>query len=113
MHAGQGKIATMLPKSFDKHETKFAMFMAWILVPCLFTLLGFYLGTIFGNREHKVDLQVSDIHNGRMCAAVFFLVSLVAAVIVTIIIPKVVAKDYADREARWADRSQDHDHDDN
>lgn len=98
----------MLPKSFDKHETKFAMFLAWILVPCLFTLLGFYLGTIFGNREHKVDLQVSDIHNGRQYAVIFFIVSIIAAVIVTMIIPKVVEKDYADREAKWAARSHEH-----
>ena len=98
----------MLPKSFDKHETKFALFLAWILSPCLLTLLGFYLGTIFGNREHKVDLQVADIHVGRQYAAIFFCVSLVAAVIVTIVIPKVVEKDYATREANWADRAQGH-----
>jgi hypothetical protein len=98
----------MLPKSFDKHETKFALFLAWILSPCLLSLLGFYLGTIFGNREHKVDLQVADIHVGRQYAAVFFCVSLVFAVIATIVVPKVVEKDYADREARWANQGHDH-----
>ena len=104
----EDKIAGMLPKLIDKHETKFALFLAWILSPCLLTLLGFYLGTIFGNREHKVDLQVSDIHNGRVYAAIFFGVSLVAALIVTIVIPKVVEKDYADREANWANRGHEH-----
>jgi len=98
----------MLPKSFDKHETKWALFLAWIIVPCVFTLLGFYLGTIFGNMEHKVDLQVADIQNGRITAVFFFLASIVAAIFVTLVIPKVVAKDYADREAKWAARSHEH-----
>lgn len=98
----------MLPKSFDKHETKFALFLVWILGPCLLSLLGFYLGTIFGNREHIIDLQVSDIHNGRQWAAVFFCISLVVAVIATIVYPKVVDRDYATREAKWTA----HQHDD-
>lgn len=104
----QGKIAGMLPKSFEKSETKFALFLAWILSPSLLTLLGFYLGTIFGNREHKVDLQVADIHNGRELALVFFCVSMVAAIVATVVIPKVNDKDYADREARWAERGHGH-----
>jgi len=98
----------MLPKSFDRHETKFALFLFWILGPCLLTLLGFYFGTIFGNRDHVVDLQVSDIHNGRVCAAVFFAVSILIAIIVTIVYPKVVEKDYADREEAWANRGHEH-----
>ncbi len=98
----------MLPKSFDKHETKFALFLAWILGPCLLTLLGFYLGTIFGNREHKIDLQVADMQNGRECAAVFLCLSIVAAIVVTIVIPRVNDKDYATREAKWTNRGHDH-----
>ena len=97
----------MLAK-FQRHETKFAMFMAWILGPSLLTLLGFYLGTIFGNREHKVDLQVSDIHNGAVYAAIFFVGSLVIAVLVTLIIPSVVEKDYAAREEKWAHQGDHH-----
>ncbi len=104
MVAQPGKIKTMVPKSLEKHEIKFVMFLAWVVVPTVFTLLGFYLGTIFGNREHKVDLQTSDIHSGAQYAAIFFCVSIVAAIIVSIIIPPVIAKDYADREARWDDR---------
>ncbi len=98
----------MLPKLLDRHEKKFAMLLAWIICPSVLTLLGFYLGTIFGSREHTNDLQVADIHVGRQYAAVFFCISLVAAVIVTLIIPKVVDKDYADREAKWANRGHDH-----
>jgi hypothetical protein len=84
------------------------MFIAWILSPCLLSLLGFYLGTIFGNREHKVDLQVADIHVGREYALVFFCISLVAAVVATIVIPKVNDLDYAKREEKWANRGNDH-----
>jgi len=98
----------MLPKSFEKHEMKFVMFLAWIVVPTVLTLLGFYLGTIFGNREHVIDLQTSDIHSGAQYAAVFFLTSIVIAVIVSIIIPPVINKDYADREKRWDDRVKNH-----
>ena len=98
----------MLPKSFQRHETKFALFMAWILGPCLLTLLGFYLGTIFGNREHKVDLQVSDIHVGATYAAIFFVISLVVALIVTLVVPSVVERDYAQREEKWANQGDHH-----
>lgn len=82
--------------------------MAWLLCPCLLTLLGFYLGTIFGNREHKVDLQVGDIHNGATYAIGFFLFSIIAAVFVTIVIPPVVEKDYEKREAKWSGTSDHH-----
>src|SRR5476649_2182622 len=98
----------MPPKSPVKHETKFVLFLAWILSPCLLSLLGFYLGTIFGNRTHKLDLQVADIHNGRECAAAFFIFSLVAAVVVTLIIPKVNDRDYEKREEAWANRANEH-----
>jgi len=98
----------MPPKSPVKHETKFALFMAWVLSPILLTLLGFYLGTIFGNRKHVIDLQVADIQNGRLCAAGFFVFSLVAAVVVTIVIPKVNDRDYAQREEAWANRGHEH-----
>ena len=95
-------------KAFQRHETKFALFMAWILGPCLLTLLGFYLGTIFGNREHKVDLQVSDIHNGAIGALIFLGLSVVAAIVVTIVIPPVVERDYAKREEKWASSNEHH-----
>ena len=98
----------MSPARFQKHETKFALFMAWILGPCLLTLLGFYLGTIFGNREHKVDLQVSDIHNGATGALLFFAGSIVAAIVVTAVVPGVVDRDYAKREEAWANRGEHH-----
>jgi len=103
-----GKIAVMLPKSFQRHETKFAMFMAWILSPCLLTLLGFYLGTIFGDRWHKVDLQVTQIHIGALWASIFFAVTMVVAIIVTYVVPPVVERDYAQREEKWANRSEHH-----
>ena len=106
--ARSGKIAVMFPKSLEKHEMKFVMVLAWFVVPTVFTLLGFYLGTIFGNREHKVDLQIAEIHVGRQYALVFFVVSMVAAIIVSIIIPPVIEKDYADREAKWDNRSHGH-----
>jgi len=80
--------------------------MAWIVSPCLLTLLGFYFGTIFGNREHKVDLQVSDIHNGAQLAAVFLVASVIIAMIVTVVIPPVVERDYETREAKWAERAE-------
>jgi len=98
----------MLKKSLQRHETKFALFMAWILSPCLLTLLGFYLGTIFGSRWHIVDLQVAQIHTGATWAVIFLAIALVAAVIVTIVIPPVVERDYATREAKWAARSEHH-----
>ncbi len=79
--------------------------MAWILSPCLLTLLGFYLGTIFGNREHKVDLQVNDIHNGATYALIFFGFSILAAIFVTIVIPPVIERDYATREENWSKKS--------
>ena len=98
----------MLPTRFQKHETKFALFMAWILCPCLLTLLGFYMGTIFGNREHKIDLQVADIHNGATGALLFFAGSIVAAIVVTAIVPGVVDRDYAQREEKWAHQGDKH-----
>ena len=87
------------------HETKFAMLLAWVLSPCFLTLLGFYLGTILGNRTHEVDLQSGDIHNGVQTAAVFFAGSIIAAIIATVVIPPVVERDYATREAGWAERA--------
>lgn len=98
----------MLRKSINKAETQVVMVLAWFIVPTVFTLLGFYLGTIFGSREHKIDLQTSEIHVGAQYAALFFAVSMVAAVIVTMIIPPVIEKDYADREAKWENRSAGH-----
>jgi len=99
---------TLLPEHLRKHEIKFVLFMAWILSPCLLTLLGFYLGTILGNRTHKLDLQTSDIHNGVQYAAVFFAVTIVIALIVTKALPPVILKDYADREKRWAESGEHH-----
>ncbi len=96
----------MLPKSFQRHETKLALFMAWLLCPCLLTLLGFYLGTIFASRKHDVDLQVNDIHVGGQYALAFFAVSMVCAIFVTLVIPGVVERDYAQREERWAKRGE-------
>ena len=84
------------------------MFLAWIVVPSVLTLLGFYLGTIFGSREHKIDLQVAEIHVGFLYARIFLALGLIAAVIVTIIIPPVIEKDYADREAKWDNRVNEH-----
>ncbi|MDR3691911.1 MAG: hypothetical protein P4L46_21200 [Fimbriimonas sp.] len=98
----------MLPPSFQRHETKFALFMAWILSPCLITLLGFYLGTIFGDRWHIVDLQVAQIHTGALWAAIFFVATIVAAIVVTIVVPPVVERDYAQREEKWANRAEHH-----
>lgn len=103
-------ISGMLPKSYDKHETKFALLLVWIIGPCILTLFGFYMGTIFGTRNHHIDLQVQDMGNGRMWAAIFFCASLVLALIATAIIPKVVDRDYALREERWARHEPDMDH---
>ena len=97
-----------MPPKFLRHETKFAMFMAWVLGPVLLTLLGFYLGTIFGNREHKFDLQVADIHNGATYAVVFFAVSIVVAILATLIVPSVVERDYVTREEKWAHSGEHH-----
>ena len=104
----QGKIGLMLRKSLEKSETKFVLFLAWIVVPSVLTLLGFYFGTIFGSREHKIDLQVAQIHVGFMYARIFFAISILAAIIVTKIIPPVIMKDYADREAKWDNRVNEH-----
>ena len=98
----------MLRKSLQRSETWFVMFLAWIVVPSVLTLLGFYLGTIFGSREHKIDLQVAEIHVGFLYARIFLALGLIAAVIVTIIIPPVIEKDYADREAKWDNRVNEH-----
>lgn len=84
------------------------LFLAWIVVPTVLTLLGFYFGTIFGSREHKIDLQVAEIHVGFMYARIFFAIAILAAIVVTIIIPPVIMKDYADREAKWDNRVNEH-----
>ena len=100
----------MLPKSFNRPEMKFVLFLAWIVVPSVVTLLGFYLGTIFGNREHVVDLQVKDIESGLLYAKVFCVLSLIGGAIATRIFPAVIEKDYADREAKWDAASHGHHH---
>jgi len=94
----------------QKTETKFALFMAWILSPCLITLLGFYLGTIFSDRDHIKDLQVGNMEIASIWALVFLGGSILAAIFVTIVIPPVVERDYATREAKWAQSAEHSEH---
>lgn len=86
----------MISKIF-KHAAHFednliAITIAWILGLTVAPLGGFYLGTIFGS-EHVIDLQTKDMVNGFYGAGIGLVLGLTGAIIVTVVYPRVTARD--------------------
>jgi H+/Cl- antiporter ClcA len=75
-----------------------AMILVWIVLPVVFTLFGFYLGT-FVVSQHVQDLQGGDIDKGVFGAVAGFGLSVIFGLVTTSIYPKVIEAEYVEREA--------------
>lgn len=90
-----------LKKALSRQENQMAFLVAWIVFPVVATLAGFYLGT-FMHSDYTVDYQMHDIQNGFVGALIGFGCAALTAVTVTLTYPKIIEKEYADREAHLA-----------
>jgi len=92
----------MLPapirKFVARQEVMVAMVLCWMVLPVVLTLMSFYLGTFVAS-QHVQDIQGGDIDKGEMGAKLGFFLSMVIAVVATAVVPKMVERDYAAREA--------------
>jgi magnesium-transporting ATPase (P-type) len=87
-----------LKKALTRQENQMAFFVAWIVFPIVATLAGFYMGTFFAS-EHVIDMQPKDIENGWIGAGIGFAVAMLTAIFVTVTYPKVIEREYEEREA--------------
>lgn len=75
-----------------------AMILVWIVLPVVFTLFGFYLGTFVAS-QHVQDLQGGDIDKGVYGAVAGFALSVIFGLATTSVYPKVIEAEYLEREA--------------
>ncbi|MEZ0327279.1 MAG: hypothetical protein ACAH95_15385 [Fimbriimonas sp.] len=80
-----------------KHqESRLGVTIAWLLAPVIFTLVGFYLGTIWASPT-DMDLQYPDIRYGAQTALYGLALGLLIAIVVTVFYPPVINREF--REA--------------
>lgn len=86
-----------LKKALTRQEVQMAFIASGIVFPIVATLAGFYMGTFFAS-EHVVDLQVKDISNGVIGAGIGFTVAILTFLFVAATYPKVIEREYQERE---------------
>lgn len=96
-------MGAMLPqslrKTLERQENQMALGIAWIVLPVVATLAGFYLGTFVAS-EHTIDIQGADIQKGLVGAVIGLACSVLFAIGVSVLYPKAVERDYAARAAK-------------
>jgi hypothetical protein len=83
-------------------ESRLGVTIAWLLAPAIFTLVGFYLGTIWASPS-TIDLQYHDIQDSIIPALIGLALGTLLAVLVTLFYPRVIDRDYRDMEAHAHD----------
>jgi hypothetical protein len=80
---------------FKHQESRLGVGVAWLLAPAIFTLVAFYLGTIWATPT-TLDLQYPDIEFGFKMAPIGLAIGLIIAIAVTIAYPPVINREFSE-----------------